>query len=388
MSMTFDVVIVGGGIVGLSCALALKESGLSVAVLDNKSYPSELDLQTYDLRVSAITASSQQFLQSMISWPLLRMASYHKMHVWDEMGNGEINFLAHDYNRSQLGFIIENKVLRHALLESARMASHITLLEQVTLEQIAHCQQLYLLNGSHDLEAKLVIAADGANSWVRETLSFKLKSYDYHHHAMVATIQTEQPHQNTARQRFLTTGPLAFLPFADPHMCSIVWSSEPEHIRQLKAMDEAAFNKSLASAFEGTLGATTLCSDRLSFPLKMRHAKNYVGSQVALIGDAAHTIHPLAGQGLNLGLMDSQCLAAEITHAMQKSRDFAALDTLRRYQRARREANLTMILAMDLFKHLFSNAYEPLVQIRNHGLNFVDNASLLKRQFAKHAMGI
>jgi 2-octaprenylphenol hydroxylase len=251
-----------------------------------------------------------------------------------------------------------------------------------------NCIQLHLQNGV-DIRATLLVGADGANSRVREWAQFPLRERDYGHTAIVATIATEKSPAATAWQIFRREGPLAFLPLQNDtqHLSSIVWSTLPSEAEMLMQLDDTEFMRALGVAFEHRLGAITAAGPRFSFPLRARHATTYVQPNIALIGDAAHTIHPLAGQGINLGFLDAQTLANEILRATQRGLSAADESLLARYQRERKSDNVAMLVAMEGFKRLFGANQLPLRLLRNAGLNWVDRSAVLKRALIRQAMG-
>ncbi len=388
-----DIVIVGAGIVGLTAACLLGGAGLSISIVDSDELPRPLPLQDFSLRVSAINRSAEMIFKACGVWDQIkgaRFCAYQRMRVWDEQGNGGIEFSARESLQPNLGYIIENDILRQALLNRVAVINNIKCFPDTALAALQAHDTGYRLQTKTELEfnTKLVLAADGANSWVRQQAEIPLTMRDYEHHALVATIGTEKPHQATAYQRFLREGPLAFLPLAEPNTCSIVWSAPPERIELLKSLLPADFEKQLAESLERYLGDCTLLSARQCFPLVMRHAQYYVLPRLALLGDAAHTIHPLAGQGLNLGLMDAKVLSGVIKQALVKKRDFSAYDTLRRYARARKEANVTMLAAMSGFKAGFTSDNPLLVGARNVGLTVVNQLPVLKSQLMRYALGL
>ncbi len=413
----FDVVIVGGGMVGASLACALADSGLRLAVLDSQPFaapgPAAASAQNgpsaepgFDPRVSAITPASQQFLTEIGAWDSIaaqRLSPYTDMHVWDGDGTGSIHFSAADIHADLLGHIIENSVILAALQQRLAGRDNITLLAPVSLTGLTPPAsaapeapvQITLADG-RCLSTRLLVAADGANSTVRELAGFQTREWDYQHHAIVTTVRTALAHRQTAIQRFMDAGVLAFLPLrANPvngldgqRYCSIVWSVLPEVAQELMALDDAAFARELQAAIENRLGRIESVDKRYSFPLRQRHAHSYVQHGIALIGDAAHTIHPLAGQGVNLGLQDASVLAAEILRAVSKERDFADLRTLRRYQRRRIGHNLGMMWMMEGFKRLFAEQPLAVRWMRNAGMAGLDKTVLLKNHIMRSAMGI
>src|SRR5690606_21380845 len=251
-----------------------------------------------------------------------------------------------------------------------------------------------LLEDQRMLTTSLLIAADGAQSKVRDLAGFRTREWDYHHHALATTVRTQKPQHQAAIQRFMDDGVLAFLPLAQPageadrqQYCSIVWSVIPHYAEELMAQDDATFARTLQAAIENRLGTIEKVERRHSFPLRQRHAVSYVQPGIALIGDAAHSIHPLAGQGANLGLQDAQVLAAEIAAAVAVGRDFADLRTLRRYQRRRIGHNLGMMWVMEGFKHLFADQPLPVRWLRNAGMSGLDRTPMVKNRIMRSAMG-
>jgi 2-octaprenylphenol hydroxylase len=391
MNTAYDLMITGGGIIGLAFALAVADTDLKIAIIESQPFPEPQVFKGYDVRVSAITRASEKFLTQIGAWqylPAEKITAYQGMQVWDAGSSGHIEFDSSEVAQAELGFIIENRLLRQALLQALKMKTNIMVLAPlrlVSLQQQAQGVNVQTEAGDF-ISARLIVGADGANSWLRQQLNIQERAWEYNQQAIVATVRCEKNHEHIARQRFLTTGPLAFLPLSEPDLCSIVWSSR--EATRLMQLSEAEFAAELTEQFENKLGAVTLLDQRLSFPLKMRHAKQYVQEHCALIGDAIHTIHPLAGQGLNLGLADAACLAEVIKKAHSKQRDFSSLSTLRRYERSRKGSNWAMIASMEGFKRLFSNEQKPLIQIRSMGLNLVNSCNPLKNYFITQAMGL
>lgn len=398
-SNQYDVIIVGAGIAGSTLACALGDTELKVAVIEAQPLesgwpPLETVIDGFDARVSALTVASQQFLQSLDVWPQIasrRISPYRHMRVWDAEGTGSIEFNAEDVNQPVLGHIVENRLTVAALLAKLAQYNNIELLSPLRLagmEQIAGQRQLEMEDGQL-LQAPLIVAADGANSRIRELAGIATNEWNYGHNAIVATVQTAQPHQQTAWQRFMPEGPLAFLPLSggDDHYCSIVWSAIPEYAEQLMALDDEAFCSQLAAAFEQRLGAVITVSRRFSFPLRQRHAREYVQEGLALVGDAAHTIHPLAGQGINLGLLDVQALAEELLRAHERQLPIHELGVLARYQRRRKASNLAMMATMEGFKRLFAQPALPVRWARNAGMRWLDRAAPVKQRIMRQAMG-
>ncbi|QUN07663.1 FAD-dependent monooxygenase [Shewanella yunxiaonensis] len=389
-SQSYDVAIVGGGMVGLATACGLAEDGLSVLVID-ASAASAVSGEP-KLRVSAINQASRVLLEHLGAWsnlPTARLAPYSQMEVWDKDGIGQIQFDAEQLSADSLGAIIENDAIHYALAQRAAELDTLTLLENTRLQRLAFGEReawLTLENGD-SLSATLVVAADGANSWVRQQCQIPQTFWDYDHHALVATIRTQLPHGHCARQVFSADGPLAFLPLYDEHLCSIVWSLPPEQVSELLALTPAQFGQRLTVAFDGKLGLCELASERQSFPLRMRYSRHFARHRLILAGDAAHTIHPLAGQGVNLGFLDAAAIIDTITKLHDAGKDIGAYENLRPLERWRKADAMQMIGAMEGLKQLFSGSHPLKKALRDIGLNLVNSAAPVKTVFMQQAMG-
>lgn len=386
-----DITIVGAGMVGLCFANLVAPSGLKILVIDAKPLTPELNLPDNPVRVSAINPRSQQVFSELDAWNKmkeLRVSPYRNMHVWDSEGQGEISFDSAEIGMSQLGHIIENDVVSYALQQSLLAYDNVSIAAPLSVSSIRiHDDGVSLQSNDTTIKSQLLVGADGANSWVRQQLAFELTMRAYEHKAIVTTVTTEQSHQMTAWQRFLPTGPLAFLPLTEPHQCSIVWSCIPEKADYLLALDDEAFAESLAEVFGRRLGVIKDIGPRASFPLYMRHVNTYTQDRVALIGDAAHTIHPLAGQGVNLGIADAKELAKVILDAIDRQQNYTKHSVLRRYERARKGENTMMIHLMDGFKHLFASDVAMVKSLRNIGMSLTNRITPLKNKIIKSAMG-
>jgi 2-octaprenylphenol hydroxylase len=390
---TYDILIIGSGIVGATTALALaKKTTLRIALLDVKKISAEWQFEKKDLRVSAISLASQRIFHQLNVWPAVqakRVSPYEKMHVWDANSLGQVEFDCRAIQQITLGYIVEDSVLRTSILEQCFQCQNLTMISPVQLHSLHETPDYAEIHADDNrvFQAKMIIGADGGQSWLRTQADIEFVSRDYAHRAIVTTVKTELPHQATARQCFLTTGPLAFLPLTDPHTSSIVWSTSPEDATCLLALSNEDFQQKLAQAFDNKLGNVFAKEPRLSFDLHMRHVKNYVKPRLALVGDAAHTIHPMAGQGVNLGLLDAAALVDVIVDAQQKKRDFASLSVLRRYERWRKSDNAIMLSFVEGIKCLFASESKSVRQLRQLGMATSNSLTWIKKFFTNYAAG-
>lgn len=387
----FDIVIAGGGLVGLSLAAVLGKADFQVAVTEARQADFDWPEGSIDLRVYAITRASQALFVDAGVWPAVqaKAAPFREMRVWDAGGSGDIHFDSAELGEPYLGHILESRVIEKALLDVVADLPGVNLFcpaRVKAFEEQGGRQQVELQDGRL-LGAKLLVGADGKDSLVRGYAGIHARASDYGQQALVAVISTQYPHAETAWQRFLPSGPLAFLPLTDGR-CSIVWSADSDEARRLMELDDAGFCAALGEAFDYRLGKVMDCGERLLFPLRRQYAERYVAPRLALVGDASHVVHPLAGQGVNLGLKDVRELSDTLLQARQKQRDIGSLSVLRRYERARKGDNMATMLVMDGFKHLFGSRVAPLRWARNLGLNLVDAAPPLKNQIMRAAMGL
>jgi 2-octaprenylphenol hydroxylase len=391
----YDVLIIGGGIVGLSLASELVDTDFSVAVIERNEI--ETIGETTESRVSAINRFAlRRYQQSGVLESSLaeRMCAFEKMFVWDQTGAGQIEFDCLELGVSELGVIIENTVLQQLLLQRISSAENVSLYCPEAITEIIYAAddsdsntsaQVVLASGE-TLSPRLLIGADGVQSAVRKAASIQHNLKSYQQQGLVCNIRTSEPHQNTAWQCFLPTGPLALLPLYDGQS-SIVWSLDDTEAQRVMAMEEEVFRAALAEASEFRLGEILEVSKRYQFPLSHGHCEEYVKPGLALIGDAAHNIHPLAGQGANLGIADAAVLADMMKDARQAGRQWSALHTLKKYQRQRKGANRLMEVSMTGFKSLFGNDNAMIAEIRNAGLSLVDHLSPVKYRLIKQALG-
>ena len=395
----FDIVIVGGGIVGLSLANELIDSDFSVAIIERtelEEIGETSGQEKTSCRVSAINRSAlKRFQQTGVLQSSLakRVCVFEKMFVWDQTGAGQIQFDSAELGVSELGAIIENNVLQQMLLDNIKSAKNINYLCPETITNIEYSGEvisqhsIVTLASGKKIQAELLVGADGVNSKVRQAASIPRAKKSYQQQGLVCNVKTAESHQNTAWQCFMPSGPLAFLPLYTGQS-SIVWSLDEEDAQQVMALDDDAFKLALAEASEFKLGEITDVSQRFLFPLSHGHASEYVKSGLALIGDSAHNIHPLAGQGANLGIADAFALADVIQQAKKANRQWTALHTLSKYQRQRKGANQIMEASMTGFKTLFGENNAFLSEIRNAGLSLVDHVPALKYRIIKQALGV
>ena len=392
MAAAIDIVVAGGGVVGLTTAAVLAKQGYGVTVIDARPSAPAWQRDQYDQRVVALTRASQQLLQQLGAWDgvaLRRLSPYTTMQVWDGQGSGAIRFDAAAIAEPDLGHIVELSAIE-AALQTVLQQQQVSIRRGRKLSRAEPGRDAIslALDDGQTLLAKLLIAADGAQSGLREQAGIALHEHDYDHHALVAQIHCEQPHQQTAWQRFTEHGPLALLPLADAHQCSIVWSQPPAQTEAALELSDEAFSAALTQAFEGRLGALTVQSKRLSFPLKMRHAESYLGERLLLLGDAAHTMHPLAGQGLNLSLADVAALQTVLATAKQRQLDPGQRAVLRPFERARRADNTLMLAVVGGFRSLFARTELPAVLARNLGMSLLDEHVHAKAWLTRRALGL
>ncbi len=390
--MSTDVVIAGGGMVGATLACALADTALDVVVVDPGSIDALTDNTThFDLRVSAITRGSQRIFEHLGAWQHMcaqRVSPFREMHVWEQNGQGEMHFDSAELSEPYLGHIIENRVILSSLYNVLSQQSNVTFMPGrrcVGMQYENGHWQVALADGEV-LKTRLLIGADGSRSWVRQQCAITSRGWDYDQSALVTYVKTSRSHQHTAWQRFLADGPLAFLPLTEGYS-SIVWSAAPQHTQELLAMSESDFATALAAAYDGRLGEITEVGPRAAYPLRFMVAERYIQPGMALIGDAAHTIHPLAGQGVNLGVLDAASLVEVLTDALRQHQDIGSEKVLRRYERWRKAENMSMYVMVDQIQRLFG-LQQPAVQwLRMMGMSTVQQLSPLKNLIIEHAMG-
>ncbi len=386
-----DVAVVGGGMVGAAAALALARAGFDVALLEARPPTPWSADDEVDLRVVGLAPSSLALLDGMGVWTSIRDARagrYRHMHVWDAASGASIDFDAADEGRDALGYIVENKLVQWTLWQALDNAGvrRLCPAEVAAFEARADRIRLQLADGE-TLSAALLVAADGAGSPLRQRAGIGTRGRDYAQRAVVAHVGTARPHQQTAWQRFLSTGPLALLPLADGRS-SIVWSLPEAEAQRVLALDDQAFRDELGAASDFRLGLITSTTPRAAFPLKLQLAERYQAGRFVLLGDAAHTVHPLAGQGVNLGLRDVVELRDTLLAARRAGGDIGAVHVLRRYARRRRSADTLDALGFDALARIYAWQSPPLVAARGLGVRLLDRLPPLKRRLSEHAAGL
>lgn len=395
--MRLDAVVVGGGVVGAACALGLARSGLDVALLESRE-PSRWDAAQRDLRVYAFAPDNAALLDDLGVWAAVseaRVQPYRYMRVWDAAGGGELEFDADAFARMELGWIVEHGLLVDRLWTALPSAGVRVQCPARVVEIDAHADgAMVRLEDGVALDARLVIAADGADSSVRRLLGIAVDAHDYAQKGVVAYVRSELPHAQTAWQRFLPTGPLALLPFADAadaapagHCSSIVWTLPTAEADRVLALDTDAFNHELTAASGARLGKLQLDSTRAAFPLRRQLATEYLRDRVLLLGDAAHVVHPLAGQGVNLGLRDVAALLALVRDAQARRTDYAAEAGLRRWARVRRSENALSAHAFSAINAAFSNDNVAATLLRGPMLAMAGRMPPLAHALWRHAAG-
>jgi len=393
----FDVAIIGGGLNGLTQAIALARHGISVVVIDRED-PARAVGAGFDGRVSAVALASQRMLAAIGLWQHVS----ESQPMWDiRVSDGDSLLFLHydhrDLGTEPFGYMVENRVMRQAQQAAIATLPNLELVAPMTARDIVYGQpgsglpaELTLANGRR-IQARLVIGADGRQSAIRQDAGIATLDWSYHQTGIVCTVQHDLPHEGVAQERFLPAGPFAILPMADDangkHRSSLVWTEPTERAAAIMALDDAGFEAEMRQRFGSGYGDCAVTGPRWSYPLTFVLAQRYTAHRMALIGDAAHGIHPIAGQGLNLGLRDIAALTEALVDAKRLGLDIGRIDVLDRYERWRRFDNVLLSTTMDVLTRLFSNDITPVRLARDLGLGIVNRISPLKKFFMRHAMG-
>jgi 2-octaprenylphenol hydroxylase len=399
MNREFDILVGGGGMVGLTIARLLAQGDaheqLRITVVDAGKRPSFSPDQDVSLRVSAIASGTASLLDRAGAWERIagtRACPYRDMKVWDAAGSVEgpetLRFDAAEFAVPELGFIVENVLIQDALL-AVLDSTRVSINYETRIKSVKKCGERYVVEyGSGEtMTPDLLIGADGASSFIRNSACITVKSWKFSQSAFVTHLQPESSHRNTAWQRFLKNGPVALLPLSDGRV-STVWTTTPEQAEELSKMPEGQMAALLTDATDSVLGKLTASGPRGSFPLRSQHADRYVLEGIALAGDAAHAVHPLAGQGVNLGLADASALVDVIAGALAAGEHPGDLPVLRRYERARKIANKSMQHFIDGLNRLFSNESKPLARLRGAGMALFNKSGPIREYAVQVALGL
>jgi len=392
MNKSYDVIIVGGGMVGATLGCALGNGPLRVAVLETRPPRPFAPTDPLDLRVAAISLASKRIIAGVGAWSGVaarRFCPYARLRVWEDEDRGVTEFHSAAIGEPALGYFLENRVLQLALWERLQESENVDLLCPAQTRRLSlHTDGAAVtLADGHTLTGRLLVGADGAQSQVRQAAGIGIEAWDYEQYAVVATAKIDLPQQDITWQRFTPTGPQAFLPLPAQH-ASLVWYCPPRQAQRLLELTEDSFIDAVQNAFPACLGRVQTLVGRGGFPLRRLHARRYVKPHIALIGDAAHTIHPLAGQGVNLGLLDAAVLAEVLLDAAAAGQDIGDVRVSNRYERWRRPDNFIMQTAMEAFYRVFGNSIMPLRLLRNLGLGAANQLTPAKHQVMRYAMGL
>lgn len=383
------IVIIGGNMVGLTLAALLAKNHFEVTVIESQKY--DFSEHTLSARVSAIHLTSKNIFAHLGLWGTLQKeaAPLQEMTIWDHTQNAQLHFDSRDIQALQMGWIVDNARITHALFDSLQNNPYVTFLCPAKPVHLTHQDNTIslTLDNNQTIETSLLIGADGAHSWVRDTMHIPLKTRDYFHKAIIAVIESQHTHHHCAYQKFLKTGPVALLPLQNPHHTALVWSADHTASDALMQQPLDEFNRSLTEALDFKLGKLKAITERKQFSLVMRHAKHYAARNCALVGDAAHTIHPLAGLGVNLGLLDAAVLTQTLVDARNKNKPIDDDRALQQYARQRKSDNTDVMIAMRGLKELFEIDTPFFNVVRSSGVNFVNGCSLVKNGLMRVAAG-
>lgn len=390
-SKNWDIVIVGGGMVGATVALGLGQQGMSVLLLEKQAVDTFWQANSpYQVRVSALTRASEKILRNLGAWQGIESRRFHPftaMHVWDEITPGEVHFSAEDMGEPNLGYTVENNVIQSALWEQVEACEKITVLLNHRLEslRLENDQAWLTLEGVGEIQTELLVGADGAMSQVREMASIGLDTHDYEQCAVVGCVKTELSNEDTCWQRYTQNGPFAYLSMGE-NVSSIAWYLPLEKMQWALALSDKDFAQEISKASDYRLGSVIEVAERGAFPLVRRHAEHYVKPNLALVGDAAHTIHPQAGQGVNLGLLDAAALIETVLEAKGQNKPWGRYSVLRKYERWRRGDNALVQRSMEAFDWLFKQDASLKVVVRKGLLPLANRLTPIKNWLMGQAL--
>ena len=389
-NINVEIVIVGGGLTGSILALALAKCGFEICVIEKLKYQN-LNNINYDTRTTALASSSKKLLSFINIWKDIegQIGLINEIRVSDGESPLFLHFDHHGSIDEPLGFMIENSYLRQILNSSLLKKPNIKLVSPASIESLSinNDNAKILLANKTEVECDLIVAADGKNSFLRNYLKIPSFGWEYNQVAIITNIKHEFSHNNIAHERFLEAGPLAILPLKDPKRSSIVWTENKDNANAYLSLDDVSFNKELSKKIGNFLGETKTYGGKFNYPLKLQLANQYIRSRFILIGDAAHSIHPIAGQGLNLSIRDISALLNILNVAKKYGFDIGTEEVLKEFQQIRRSDNFLMAATTDLLNKLFSNNNPSIKLIRDLGLGFTNNYSALKKKFIIHAIG-
>lgn len=387
----WDVVVVGGGMVGAAAVLGLARHGFEVLLIEKQPVDLNWDKGSeYQMRVSALTRASEKILKNLGAWQGIESRRYHEftaMHVWDEVTPGDVHFSAQDMSECNLGYTVENSIIQAAVWEQLQSCDTVSLLTDIELSELilSDDQASLLIDDVGTVSAELIVGADGAFSKVRSLANIGLETHDYEQCAVVGCVKTELSHQDTCWQRYTKDGPFAFLAM-DDNVSSIAWYLPTDKMQWALNLSDEEFAKQISMASDYKLGQVIQVAERGAFPLVRRHAEHYVKPHLALIGDSAHTIHPQAGQGVNLGLLDAAALVETVVDAKQAGKAWGSFSVLRKYERWRRGDNAIVQRSMEAFDWLFKQDASLKAVVRKPLLPLANRLTVVKNWLMDQAL--
>ncbi len=388
-----DIIISGAGLTGCTLAALLAKQGISSTIIESSNSAFKSSSARKDPRILSLTPATKRILSSIDIWhqlPVGKIGGFEKIHIWDDDTKADIVFNCSDVCAPALGYIVGQAVLQEVLEKLINSIPIINTMTGVTIasyiedDGMINCE----LSDGRVIKSRLLVGADGANSQIRNLAGIAVECIDYHQKAVACIVQTQIPHDKIARQRFLSTGPLAFLPMHEENQCGVVWSTQSELADALLVLDDREFCLALEEAFESRLGEVQRCEQRVGFKLHRNQALSYFNRLCVLVGDAAHTVHPLAGQGANLGITDAAVLSQLLQQAKLDDRMLVSRQVLRNYERWRKTENKKMTLILEGLKNFFEAENDLVSFIRGNGMMMINHSPFIKNRIMKYAMGL